>query len=373
MKYIHNPFLLTGYVAPEYFCDRKEETRNLISALYNGRNITLMAPRRMGKTGLIHHCFHLLKEQHPDVACFYVDIFATKTLADFVSVFGRAVLGKLDSLPEKVLTVAGNIVKSARLVFSADNMGQPQASVEFQPHLAEATLSEIFTYLQQSGRECYIAIDEFQQVAAYPEDGVEALLRTYVQQCPNVRFIFSGSKQHMMDKIFNEASRPFYRSTEKMHLSAIAEPSYYEYAVRGLESIGVTIGDDVFSRLYQRFDGHTWYVQRILNRLFEVGEGALTDDDVEQSVQYVVATEVDDFQRHYARLTVNQGHLLKAIAKEHCVEAVNASAFMRKYNLKGTSSINKALAFLIDNEYAYRTSDGYIVYDRFMNLWLKTL
>ena len=53
MNRITIPFLVYGYAGPDYFCDRKEDTQKLISALRNGRNITLMSPRRMGKTGLI--------------------------------------------------------------------------------------------------------------------------------------------------------------------------------------------------------------------------------------------------------------------------------------------------------------------------------
>ena len=35
-----NPFLITGYQGPDYFCDREKETASLMSALKNGRNIT---------------------------------------------------------------------------------------------------------------------------------------------------------------------------------------------------------------------------------------------------------------------------------------------------------------------------------------------
>ena len=41
-----NPFLITGYQGPDYFCDREKETASLMSALKNGRNITLISPRR---------------------------------------------------------------------------------------------------------------------------------------------------------------------------------------------------------------------------------------------------------------------------------------------------------------------------------------
>ena len=48
---LQNPFVYQGYKGPEYFCDRTEETEKLISSLRNGRNVTLVAPRKMGKTG----------------------------------------------------------------------------------------------------------------------------------------------------------------------------------------------------------------------------------------------------------------------------------------------------------------------------------
>ena len=51
MKELENPFVVYGYVSPIYFCDREQETYDLITALSNGRNVTLMSPRRMGKTG----------------------------------------------------------------------------------------------------------------------------------------------------------------------------------------------------------------------------------------------------------------------------------------------------------------------------------
>ena len=59
---MNNPFLIVGYQGPEYFCDREKETEVILSALHNGRNITLVSPRRMGKTGLIKNVFYTLEE-----------------------------------------------------------------------------------------------------------------------------------------------------------------------------------------------------------------------------------------------------------------------------------------------------------------------
>ena len=90
---LDNPFLITGYASPEYFCDREKETEDLLETLHNGRNITLTSPRRLGKTGLIKHVYYLLRQQDPKVTVVYIDLYATESLYDFTQAFASAVLG----------------------------------------------------------------------------------------------------------------------------------------------------------------------------------------------------------------------------------------------------------------------------------------
>ena len=373
MKELENPFVVYGYVSPTYFCDRKQETNDLITALSNGRNVTLMSPRRMGKTGLIRNVFHQL-QQREDVACFYIDIFSTKSLASFVKVFASAIVGKLDTPIQRAEGFIQRFFQGIRLSFSTDMLtGNPQVNLDFQPEQTESTLEQVFAYLVQSKRECYIAIDEFQQILEYPETNVEALLRSYVQFCPNVHFIFSGSKQHMMTDIFSSASRPFFQSTEKMHLYPIPEDNYYEFAAYWMQKKNIELSQELFHDIYQQFDGHTWYVQYILNLLYSAATTAITKEDIHKAMVHIMQREQELFQTTYDKLTDNQAALLVAIAKEGTVRAINAGEFIRKYYLKGTSSVNKALEYLINKELAYQTSQGYIIYNRFFGLWLKEL
>ena len=373
MKELENPFVVYGYVSPTYFCDRKQETNDLITALSNGRNVTLMSPRRMGKTGLIRNVFHQL-QQREDVACFYIDIFSTKSLASFVKIFASAIVGKLDTPIQRAEGFIQRFFQGIRLSFSTDMLtGNPQVNLDFQPEQTESTLEQVFAYLVQSKRECYIAIDEFQQILEYPETNVEALLRSYVQFCPNVHFIFSGSKQHMMTDIFSSASRPFFQSTEKMHLYPIPEDNYYEFAAYWMQKKNIELSQELFHDIYQQFDGHTWYVQYILNLLYSAATTAITKEDIHKAMVHIMQREQELFQTTYDKLTDNQAALLVAIAKEGTVRAINAGEFIRKYCLKGTSSVNKALEYLINKELAYQTSQGYIIYNRFFGLWLKEL
>ena len=374
MSDIANPFLVYGYVSPKYFCDRQEDTQKLISALQNGRNVTLMSPRRMGKTGLIKNVFYEVARQKPEVACFYLDIYSTTCLNDFIILLGQTVIGKLDSFSQRTLASLTGFFKSCHLVFSSDPLsGVPQVTLDFQPTQAQATLKEIFDYLGMSGKECYIAIDEFQQIVDYQEKGVEGLLRSYIQFLPHVHFIFSGSKQHLMNEIFSSVKRPFYRSTEKMTLQTIAKEAYSRFARDWMKRGNKQLDEDVFDEIYERFGGHTWYVQYILNRLYGQSKSVIDRGVVEACLTSIIQSEIDSYQLLYGMLTENQSTLLRAIAREGIVAAINSSAFVKKYRLKGTSSINTALKFLFDKEYVFRSERGYCVYDRFMELWLRSL
>ena len=83
---LDNSFVYQGYESPAYFCDREAETRNIISHLKNGRNVTLVSPRRIGKTGVIKNTFYRLHEEEPDAVCLYLDIYATKNTHGMFSV-----------------------------------------------------------------------------------------------------------------------------------------------------------------------------------------------------------------------------------------------------------------------------------------------
>ena len=367
----NNPFLVTGYHSPEYFCDRRQETETMIQALYNGRNVTLIAPRRMGKTGLVKNVFYKLREQEPDIVTFYMDIYSTQSLGDFIRLFASTVLGRLDSVPQKALGRVGKFIKSCRPVFTFDELtGQPKATIDIVPSSEEATLREIFDYLRSSEKRCYIAIDEFQQIAEYPEKGAEALLRSYIQFVPNINFIFAGSKQHIMQQMFHSAKRPFYQSTQTQVIDRIARDEYYRFAADFFTRQGRKLAEETFGYLYDAFDGHTWYIQTLLNRLY----GYAGNPDigmVDYAIGEVVAESTYTYENLLAAYPASNIRLLKAIAKAGCVREINSGDFITEYRLRAASSVNSALKRLIDREMVYKTADGYIVYDRFMAIWLR--
>ena len=148
-------------------------------------------------------------------------------------------------------------------------MGEPSFSVQIgdikEP---EATLDEIFRYLELADKPCIVAMDEFQQIGKFPEKNIEATLRTYVQRCHNAQFIFSGSQRHVMSTMFTSASRPFYQSVSIMHIDAIDRDTYDKFAKALFAEGNRTLADGVTEAVYALSRGVTWYTQKLFNVLY---------------------------------------------------------------------------------------------------------
>ncbi len=371
-KQLRNPFVYEGYEGPDYFCDRMEETEKVISHLQNGRNLTLVSPRKVGKTALVKHVFHQLKQENEDAVCIYVDIFHTQNQYELVQTLGRAIveerlLGSRGSM-EKVL----KFFSMWRPTVTPDPItGMPTVSVSIERSQTEYTLKSIFEYLERSEREVYVAIDEFQTVTEYPEKGTEALLRSYIQFVHHAHFIYAGSRQHLLYEMFGSPQRPFYQSTAMLSLQPLHEEIYYDFATRFFKARNGDFSADVFRQLYNQFNGYTWYMQSVLNRLYE-RERSVTDyQQVNEAILSILADKASQYETFMMFLTDNQKRLLKAVALEGMVAQPQSLAFAMKHELPSASSIKKALEVLKGKDVLYQTPEGYIVYDRFLDLWLK--
>lgn len=372
MKELNNPFVVYGYKGAAYFCDREKETEKIINGLSNERNITLIAPRRIGKTGLIHHVFAKIKEQQPEICCIYFDILATKTLEQFVQLMARNVLGRLDTPSQTALRKVQDFFSAFRPTMTFDaNTGMPTFSLDIAKNQEEMSLQRIFEYLRHSNKRCYIAIDEFQQIMNYHGTDTEALLRSFIQFVPNVYFIFAGSKQHMMSDIFLSPERPLYQGAQIVNISEIDEHTYYEFSNALFLKRGQNLPESVFHYLYNKVDGQTWYIQATMNRIYSNQTGEISDADVDMAIIELIDEEEVAFENYYSSLTANQAAFLVAIAREQKVKSPMAQSFISKHRLPALSSIKMALDSLLDSQFIYQSPDGYIVYDRFFSMWLR--
>ena len=333
-----NPFVTKGYAGPEYFCDRVNETRQLVELTTNGNNMALISPRRVGKTDLIHHCFGQpeIKDRY---YTFHIDIYATTSMCDFVNVFGKAILDELKPKGRSAWEGFLNMLRSVRSEVSYDINGTPSWSIGLSDITnPAATLDEIFTYLNTADRPCMVAIDEFQQITKYADGvNVEATLRTYMQKCINATFIFAGSQRHLMGEIFTSPSRPFYQS------------------------------------VLIKFDAVTSCIQRVLNVLFlKTPQGEVcTPSMVQGAVDYIIALFSETYEMLLEKIPEKQREVLKAIAHAGRAKEVTGKTFIKKYRLQTASPVNAAVRGLLEKDFITQHKDSYCLYDPFFALWLR--
>lgn len=373
MVTIINPFITSGYVSPPYFCDREEESRQLIGNIANGNNVALISSRRMGKTGLITHCFNQ-KEIKDNYYSFFIDIYATNSLRDLVYLLSKEIIEQLKPFGKKAIEIFWTTVRSLQAGISFNVTGVPSFNVRLGDiQTVETTLDEIFRYLDRAGKPCVIAIDEFQQIHHYSDKNVEATLRTYIQRCGNARFIFAGSQRHIMDKIFTTASRPFYQSVSIQHLGSIGSEEYTKFAVRLFHENNRQVSPDIVETVYHRFDGITWYLQKVLNTLFSMTPvgGEATKKMIDEAVESNVESYKYAYSEALFRLPAKQKELLIAIAKEGNAEAVTSAKFIKKHSLTSSSSVQSALKGLLDKDFVTHERGTYQVYDKFLVSWIN--
>ena len=373
MKRLSNPFVIGKYVDKEYFCDREKESELLVHHIVNGRHVTMMSERRMGKTGLIEHVFTNCLSN--DYETFLIDIYTCKNLREMVYLLANEVFKKI-SKKQPLLERLLSIVRSLKTTLSYNSVtGQPEFGFGLgeitQP---EITLDEILNYLETSDKVCVVAIDEFQKIADFEEDNIEALLRTKIQHLKNAQFIFAGSERRLLEGIFSNPARPFYNSVVFMQLQPIEQSEYAKFCQRLFLLYDKNVSELLVSRLYDCFQGITWYLQLSMNEAFTMAErgGHVGEDAYEHILNHMVDSKRFTFEDRYASLTEKQKSVLLAIAAEFPKEPILTSQdFITKYNLKTASSVQTAVkgltekCILTDNHGTKRPTDLLFM------LWLK--
>lgn len=366
-----NPFVTSGYVGPIYFCDRKNETEKIIKAVLSGRNITLISIRRIGKTGLLKHVKNELDTNKKQYNVIYTDLLPTLNGNDMLNTISNALLlskKQQKNFIEKIITVIGSL----RPKITFDTLtGQPSLElVANNPVLIQSGFDKLLELISGLNRETIIMLDEFQQIRNYPEKNMEHILRTIIQNYPSIHFIFSGSSRHMLENMFLSSEKPFYHSSEILYLDKIEAEEYGVFIKEKFSNSGITIEDDHISRIFEWTRLHTWYVQYICNKLFDLNERKITTEIINRIFSEVINGFEPEYINYRNLLPSHQFRLLIAFASESAVEKPTSGDFIRKYDLTSPSSVSTSLKALQEKEMIIIENGKWMVYDVFFSRWL---
>lgn len=379
MDKITNPFIVQGHIPEAYFCDREQETENLVRYITNGSNVVLSAPRRVGKSKLIAHCFAqpVIRDQYYTI---FVDILQTNNLQELTYELGKAVFEVIGSFGSKMMKLFFQTVHSLRGDYSYDPItGVPRFSMSIG-HIEnpQYTLEEVFRFLEQADRPCIVAIDEFQRITQYPEKNVEAILRTHIQHMSNCHFIYAGSERHLLSQMFMDYNRPFYQSSMIMNLEKIERSKYSAFAKTHFEEFGKHIGEEDVNSVYDLFDGNTFAMHKTLNSAFSITpEGSACDRTIlRKAIDGILGESDHDFRARLMSMSLSQKEVLYAIARSGVATQITGADFVQKYRLGSPSSVQSAVRRLLTDGWIteYYNAEGkkcYQLYDYFLTLWIQ--
>lgn len=373
-----NPFVIKSYETRDLFCDREAELELMLRNCLNHTDMTLISQRRMGKTGLLLRLFDEIAEVHPEIHTIYLDIFSSRNIDDFIKLLAEATMKSFKpktSIGDKLMT----FIKSMKPQLTFDNItGEPQLQITYQTaHEKEYTLRGLLEFLDQQGVHIVIAIDEFQQIREYPEQNMEALLRTYIQQTHNLTFIYCGSKKHLMADIFTNEKKPFYSSTAFVSLGKIDESPYASFIHRLFSESDRKITDDAIQFILDWTRRHTYYTQQLCHTIFATGDENIDIDEVKAACNQLMKQGEAIYLQYRQMLTIKQWSYLIAIAKEGSVQQITSAQFLGRHRI-GSASTSQRLADALSekgllNDETTLNGTIYTVNDVFFSHWMERL
>ena len=137
-----------------------------------------------------------------------------------------------------------------------------------------------------------------------------------------------------------------------------------------LQKAGKQIADDVVKVIYERFDGTTWYLQKVLNQLFATKDSVVVGD-IDKAVEQIINQNEEAYKDVLYQLTARQRDLLVAVSRERKAKHITGSAFIKRYHLTTASSVQKSAKILTEKQLLTHQQGIYEVYDKFMSEWLE--
>jgi hypothetical protein len=372
-----NPFSFGALALDDSFADRETELAELTSDVRNGQDIVVFAPRRCGKSSLVWRAARALAAERVLVA--QVDLMTTPTKESLAAALAKSIYEQVASPLERVREKALAPFRGLR-VQPTINVNPDDGSFSFSFGIAQRT-AEINATLERllelpaelgsaRGRRAALVMDEFQEIVDI-DPSLPKLLRSVFQRQPEVAHVYLGSKHHIMERIFNDANEPFWRSAKSMELGMIPAEPFATFIVDRFHGGGREVKAEVVGDVLARTGGHPYATQELCYFLWEQtpeGESA-TAARLERALAAVLRSEHAHFSLLWDGASVIQKLLLQALAREP--GRPFTGAYRDRHSLPATTNVQKALRALAQREIAIGEGGTYRITEPFLAEWLQ--
>ena len=374
-----NPFSYGGLALDAAFADREREAQELKADALNGQDVVIFAPRRYGKSSLVWRAMAELAAADALVA--YVNLMTTPTKEKLAEKLAASlfenVATPLDRVRERALAPFRDLRVVPTVTVNPSGGYSFSFGVGHVERDIDATLERLLELpaLLAAGQDRPVALvfDEFQEVGAI-DGNLPRLMRTIFEQQPEIARVYLGSRRHLMERLFNDAEEPFWRSAKKIELGVIAPDLFASFVVKRFRAGRKRVSRALAVSLLSRTGGHPYATQELAYFLWEATpfDSAATVSDLDAAVDAVLRSEHAHFQVRWDDASPHQKLVLAALAAEPGRPLTGEYRVRRA--LPSASAVQKALAALVDRELVQREPDGsYRIAEPFFDLWINAL
>ena len=374
---MENPFIYGMEVSGDAFCDRKDEIKEITRDIENSHNVILFSQRRFGKTSLIKEVFRSCSKK--GIVTIYVDLYPAVNEEKFIQIYAKAIADSIHGTLAKGFKGLGDFFKRLRPSVSYDDRGQLDFSFLIDSENILPSLNDVLEtvkrYADHKKKKVAVCFDEFQQIGLFETDILEKTMRASFQKHNNISYIFMGSKKHLIQDIFNNPNRPFYRSAKSFPLGKIKKKELTAFVAAKFKATGKTISLDLIENLIETCEEHPYYVQFLSHIVWErtMGKEKIMQKDIALALDLLIRRETATYQAALDGLNLKQKQVIIALSKKSSKDKVLSKQFLKKHSLPSASTVQYCLNSLVDNDLIDKENGIYTVIDLFFKKWLSQL
>jgi hypothetical protein len=370
-----NPFKYGPIALDESFTDRDAEVAELSTDALNGQDVVIFAPRRYGKTSLVHRVAQRLARRRALVA--EVNLWFTPTKEKLAGRLAREVadiLGLAGKAREIARAFAGLRITPTITIDPNDGALSFSFAAGHASQDVDDTIEHLLRMLAETAvgrkRPVVLIMDEFQEIAEI-DPGLTKLLRSVFQEQPEVSHIYLGSKRHLMERIFNDANEPFWRSAKRVELGPIPPDEFKPFIQAGFRDQGRGIADDLVDRVLEITGGHPYATQELCYFLWAETPARRTarDAQFDAALAKLLRSEHSHLSDLWDRATANQRLLLAALADEPGRPL--SEDYRARHGLRGASTTQKAVDGLVKQELVAKDGGFVRIAEPFYAEWIQ--
>jgi uncharacterized protein len=250
---------------------REKEIEEILQTLKAGQSVVLIAPRRFGKTSIMKEVLNRLKEEKYYTGS--IDIFTIPALNRLAFEITSQVLKnrKLDESLTKLKNNLGEIltnikfrneIQDAEFILS---FGKPEKDSWEQ---LKSSTQFIESFSAKYKKKICFAFDEFGDIEKLDGTEIIKLFRGIIQNQKHTVYIFTGSYESVMNKLFVTSKSPFYRMVKIIQPGFIGHEPLIKFIEEKFRDLKILYEPGHIIRGVEFTKGHPYYIRLFIQEYY---------------------------------------------------------------------------------------------------------